>query len=150
MIKVFIFFLLLITLSNPANSYIKVKVKTVDLKCFTDNLYHEARGEPILGLVLVGESVINRKNDKRWPSTICKVIYQPKQYSWTSLPLKKHKDEKLYKLLEDLAYIMLSKPTLENTTGINHYLRCDIRDKVDWWEEMEFLGAVGNHCFYKG
>lgn len=62
-----------------------------ELKCLTENVYHEARGEPIGGRYAVIfatlERVLNKKS-KEFPKTICGVVHQPWQFSWT-------KDEKI-------------------------------------------------------
>ena len=59
---------------------------TVDPKqhnCLALNIYHEARGERVEGQIAVAHVTMNRVNHEKWPSTICEVVYQPKQFSWT-------------------------------------------------------------------
>lgn len=55
-----------------------------DLKCLTETIYYEARGDSKIGKKAVADVVLNRVKDKRFPNTICGVVYQPKQFSWTS------------------------------------------------------------------
>lgn len=143
------YLLLLLALFIPLSSY---AVTTEDLKCLTDNIYYESRGEPIIGQALVGYSVINRMKDERWKNTICGVVYERKQYSWTLSPSHQITDLKAYTEIQDLAFTLLDNVEHKEATGVNHYLRCDVRWKIKnrWWQSMEFLGAVGNHCFYKG
>lgn len=141
--------LLLATLLLPSLAFGSVSVSSDDLKCLTDNLYFEAAGEPIAGQALVGHSVINRVKDKRWKDSVCEVIYQPKQYSWTLSPTKEIDDFRTYQFLESLAFTLLSNMDAEEATGVTNYLRCDHRDQVDWWKSMDFLGRIGDHCFYK-
>lgn len=143
--KVFLLTLLLI----PSICFGSTTVNSDDLKCMTDNLYFEAAGEPILGQAMVGHSVINRVKDSRWKDSVCGVIYQPKQYSWTLSPTKEIDDFKTYQFLESLAFTLLSNMDSQEATGVTNYLRCDVRDKVDWWKDMTFLGRIGDHCFYK-
>lgn len=142
-------YLLLLLLLFPLVAFGSSPVSSDDLKCLTDNLYFEAAGEPIAGQALVGHSVINRAKDSRWKDTICGVVYQRKQYSWTQEPTKEIDDFKTYQFLESMAYTLLSNQDAEEATGVTNYLRCDVRDKVDWWKDMTFLGQVGAHCFYK-
>lgn len=121
-----------------------------DLQCMTDNIYFESQGEPILGQAMVGHSVLNRVKDKRWkPDTVCGIVYQRKQYSWTAEKKKPIEDKKTYNLISDLAYTLLANRDSEEATGVTNYLRCDWRGKVDWWKSMTFLGQVGDHCFYR-
>lgn len=57
---------------------------TRGLKCLSDNVYHEARGEGELGMRLVADVTLNRVLSSEFPSTICKVVYQRSQFSWTT------------------------------------------------------------------
>ncbi len=59
-------------------------------KCLADNLYHEARGESLAGIKAVASVVLNRVASKRWPNSICKVVYQRKQFSWANKPDARH------------------------------------------------------------
>ena len=54
-----------------------------EIYCAAQNIYFESRGEPDIGQVAVALVVLNRVNDRRWPSTICDVVWQDKQFSWT-------------------------------------------------------------------
>ena len=53
------------------------------INCGAQNAYFESQGEPDLGMVAVSQVVINRVKDKRWPNTVCEVVWQNKQFSWT-------------------------------------------------------------------
>lgn len=46
--------------------------------CLALAMYHEARGEGVIGELAVGTVVINRSmsGDRRWPKTICGVVKQ--------------------------------------------------------------------------
>lgn len=59
------------------------------LQCLQRNIYWEARNQSILGQTLVARTTLNRVYDPRWPDTICAVVYQPYQFSWTLNPNKK-------------------------------------------------------------
>lgn len=119
------------------------------VKCLADNIYHEARGEPVEGQMLVGYTVLNRVKDKRWANTICGVVYQKYQFSWTTVkPHPAIKDKDAYKDIYKLAQIMVKDKHKKEMTGVNHYLRCDWRNKVSWWKQMKFVGKEGDHCFY--
>ena len=54
-----------------------------EIYCGAQNVYFESQGEPGLGMVAVSQVVLNRVEDKRWPATICEVVWQNKQFSWT-------------------------------------------------------------------
>lgn len=141
--------LTLILLLFPLVSFGNSQVSYNDLRCLTENIYFESRGESILGQAMVGHSVLNRVKDRRWANTVCGVVYQKKQYSWTLEKKKPIRDMRSYKLINDLAYTLLSNRDSQEATGVTNYLRCDWRHKVDWWQDMTFLGQVGAHCFYR-
>lgn len=52
-----------------------------DVQAMAQVIYHEARGETEAGKVAVGQVVLNRVRDKRFPNTVYQVIWQPKQFS---------------------------------------------------------------------
>lgn len=120
-----------------------------DLRCMADNIYFESTGEPLVGQALVGISVMERVKDKRWPDTICGVIYQHKQYSWTAEERKAIEDKESYKLIEYLSQKLLENRDKTPVIKVTNYLRCDWRPKVEWWKSMTFLGQIGDHCFYE-
>ncbi len=63
-----------------------------ELKCMAENIYFEARHEPMAGKVAVGQVVLNRIKDERFPATICEVVKQgPHRESWKT---KKNTDLK--------------------------------------------------------
>lgn len=64
------------TVSSPVDS----------VQCLTQAVYHEARGEPLGGQVAVARVILHRVADTRWPDTVCDVVYQPAQFSFTAKP----------------------------------------------------------------
>ena len=61
-----------------------------DVKCLTENMYHEARSDGYAGMYATTMVVINRVNDWRYPDTVCDVVHQgPVKESWKTA---QHKD----------------------------------------------------------
>ena len=54
----------------------------LQLTCLAVTVYHEARGEPLVGQLAVATTVINRVHDSRWPSTICDTIKEGPTLAW--------------------------------------------------------------------
>lgn len=52
--------------------------------CLAKNIYHEARGEPLAGKLAVAKVTINRVESKQFADTICGVVYERGQFSWTA------------------------------------------------------------------
>jgi spore germination cell wall hydrolase CwlJ-like protein len=52
-------------------------------KCIADNIYWEARNQPLKGMIAVALVSRNRVNDERFPHSYCEVIHQgPTRPSW--------------------------------------------------------------------
>ena len=54
-----------------------------EIDCLARNVYWEAAWESFEGRVLVAHITMNRVDDARFPDTICGVVLEPSQFSWT-------------------------------------------------------------------
>lgn len=54
----------------------RVKLADGERNCLAQAIYHEARGEPKEGQLAVANVIINRAMSKKYPTTICGVVYQ--------------------------------------------------------------------------
>lgn len=54
----------------------KVKLADSERLCLAQAIYHEARGESVDGQMAVANVIINRAFSKKYPSTICGVVFQ--------------------------------------------------------------------------
>lgn len=54
-----------------------------DFECLAKNIYFEARGESQLGQQAVAWVTLNRVHNDQFPGTICEVVWQDSQFSWT-------------------------------------------------------------------
>lgn len=62
-----------------------------EMQCLAKNIYHEARGEGLIGMVGVAQITINRADKQyRGKSNICNVVHDSNQFSWTAGKNKKH------------------------------------------------------------
>ena len=52
------------------------------LRCLTEALYHEARGESVKGQRAVAEVILNRVDHPAFPKSVCGVVNQPSQFSY--------------------------------------------------------------------
>ncbi len=53
------------------------------LKCLVCSIYFEARGESQQEQVDVAQTMITRVLDRRYPDTMCGVVWEKSQFSWT-------------------------------------------------------------------
>lgn len=108
-------FLLLFSINSFAGS-------TSEVNCLTAAIYKEARSEPLKCQQAVAEVIMNRAEHPGYPDSICKVIKQPKQFSWwdnseANRKLLKGSTEGLNKL-DMLAYQEAKQIALLAYTGL--------------------------------
>jgi spore germination cell wall hydrolase CwlJ-like protein len=70
--------------NSPMQSFGREYFKDEELTCLSDNVYHEARGEGPRGQYAVMFATLERVLHKKYPKSICGVVHQPQQFSWTS------------------------------------------------------------------
>ena len=61
--------------------------------CLEKTLHTEAIGEPLEGIIAVLHVVQNRLKHKSYPDSLCKVVLQPKQFSWFNSLNKQHNNQ---------------------------------------------------------
>jgi spore germination cell wall hydrolase CwlJ-like protein len=118
-----------------------------DIDCLAHNIYHEARGESIKGQIAVAAVTINRLLAQGYPSSICKVVYQPYQFSWVKL-LKNHypKNKSQYQVAHAIATNYLQGRLKDPTKGSLFYHANYVLPK--WSKKLTHTVTIGNHLFY--
>lgn len=53
-----------------------------EMHCLAGAIYFESRGEPLTGQLAVAQVIINRSEDRRFPSSYCGVVFQRSQFSF--------------------------------------------------------------------
>ena len=123
------------------------KSLSTEMKCMADNLHHEARVDGVAGMAAVASVVMNRVASPRYPSTVCKVVYQRKQFSWTMYKrLKRQKLRHDWKTLM-VAQLAIKGQLIDKTGGATHYHALYVRPY--WAEVLPFTVQIGTHLFYK-
>ena len=130
-----------LTISTP-NSVNIPFISNKDIKCLADNIYHEARGEPYAGQVAVARVTLNRVAHSKYPDTICKVVYQRKQFSWTLNKSAKVKDKRAYLRAWHAAWHALLTPRGSTT----HFHATYVKPK--WSTKLTKVRQIGKHIFY--
>ena len=117
---------------------------TAEFKCMVDNLYHEARGEGVLGLSAVASVVMNRA--MATGKDVCDVVYKHKQFSWTHNPKPIASNDNLHNIFV-VAGKALSGQLTDVTQGATHYHATHVKPK--WAKAMRKVVIINNHIFYK-
>ena len=124
------------------------------MSCLAEALYFEARGEPIKGQLAVGEVILNRVEDTRYPSSICKVINQGTgrrfacQFTYTcDGKLETVYEQKPYEMALKIAKILLTTHDRKLTRGSTHYHSNYVNPK--WSKKFKRVAKFGRHIFYR-
>jgi len=121
--------------------------------CLALNVYHEARGEPTAGQYAIAHVTMNRaNNDKR---QVCKVVLQPRQFSWTAekvldrrlLDAGKPTEAQAWETAKMVANTVLAGKMPDFTWGATHFHSKTVRPK--WKYRMVLTKAIGGHYFYR-
>lgn len=125
------------------------EAKAAQLECLARNIYFEARSESVEGQRAVAHVTMNRVEHSYWPDTICEVVYQPYQFSWTHLikdqvPFDKELYDDIYKVAEEV----YNGEHEDNTDGSTFYY-AEYIAMPKWAKQMEKVGQIDTHIFFK-
>ncbi|MGU9956403.1 MAG: cell wall hydrolase [Arenicellales bacterium WSBS_2016_MAG_OTU3] len=118
------------------------------LTCLAENIYHEARGEVDSGKLAVASVTLNRVKSKYFPDSICKVVWQPKQFSWTadSNRFKKALNDKDWKKAMMIAKLAISGAH-HAVVGEATFYHADYVNP-GWAQKKLLVATIGAHLFY--
>lgn len=134
------------------------------IRCLTENVYHEARGEIDEGKLAVALVTLGRTLFKGYPSDVCGVVYQSKQFSWTfdkkilEKPIDAARFEKIRALLTERlegkdvaeAVVMLSM-LLDLPINTIFYKRVGFEGSTQvqgFFGTLRSVRIIGNHEFF--
>ncbi|MFN0314406.1 MAG: cell wall hydrolase [Burkholderiales bacterium] len=127
-----------------------------DLACLALNVYHEARGEPLVGQYAVAEVTMNRVNSARYPDTVCEVVYQKNwdplrgryvgAFSWTEFDSVPRPEGEAWQQAMTIAQTMYYGKVPPMLKGALHYHAVYI--KPSWAKGKRTIARIGKHIFY--
>jgi len=141
---------------------VQPEINQKELHCLATNIYFEARGEPVLGQIAVAQVTLNRVKSRRFPNTICEVVYQARlnhngnplrhkcQFSWYCDGMKDtiHDSttyERILKLSE--TFIRDDKNFDDLVNGAEYYHSIKVRPH--WSTEFLQTASINDHIFYR-
>jgi N-acetylmuramoyl-L-alanine amidase len=119
-----------------------------DLFCMVQNVYHESRGESLIGQAAVAHITLNRVRSPAFPDTVCGVVWQPRQFSWT----EDGRSDRMTDLgaiakAVDIALAASRGRIKDPTGGALHYFA---HHKVKpYWSKAGYRLIVGEHTFVR-
>lgn len=123
-----------------------MKRPTSSVLCLAQNLYFEAGTEPAAGIAAVAATVFNRMASKKYPQSICAVVYQPFQYSWTLNTSRWNKTPPQMFITLAQKFIR-DRDILQEDYPVTHFHRVDILPK--WAPTLTYVSTFGQHIFYR-
>jgi spore germination cell wall hydrolase CwlJ-like protein len=119
-----------------------------DLFCMVQNVYHESRGEDALGQAAVAHVTLNRVRAPAYPDSVCGVVWQQGQFSWT----EDGKSDRMTDLdaigkAVDVA-LAASRGKIKDPTGgaLHFYAHERVRP---YWSRQGHRLIVGEHTFVR-
>jgi len=127
----------------------RLKYTSADLDCLTRNVYYEAGAEPEAGKYAVAHVTVNRLKSGYWGKTVCRVVYAPKQFSWTLAKHLTRPDPELWDRSRQVAYEVLNGARVRGLDRSLFYHAVWITEPR-WADPKQEAAKVGNHIFYNG
>ncbi|MGV6812357.1 MAG: cell wall hydrolase [Brevirhabdus sp.] len=125
-----------------------------DLKCLSEALYFEARGETVKGQFAVAEVILNRVDSGKFPNSVCGVINQGTgrkfacQFTYTCDGRAEVIREKAaYDRVSKVARLMLDGAPRNLTSGATYYHTTAVRPS--WSRKFTRTTKIGVHLFYR-
>lgn len=126
--------------------------------CLAQNIYHEARSQSMVEKVAISQVVLNRVNSRKYPNTVCKVVYQAIrrdllvvrdlcQFSWYCDGRSDHPSD-FDSWIESVRVAALTMALkVDFTEGALNYHAVYV--KPSWAAKMRLTIRIGSHRFYK-
>lgn len=116
--------------------------------CMAKNIYYEAPDEPYEGKLAVATVTMNRVANSYYPNTVCEVVYQPWQFSWTMVkglrPIRKlHVFDEALRIARQVIYDNKRLTSIRNSM---FYHNQTVTPK--WSFDMFPIQRIGGHTFY--
>lgn len=115
---------------------------SADFNCLAQNVYYEARNQPTQGQLAVAEVTLNRRDDSRWPDTICEVVHQKSQFSWVG-NVKEAPKGKAWRTAQQVALDALLKT---NRIEATHFHATYVNP--GWASKKRRVVKIKDHIFY--
>lgn len=116
-----------------------------DIECLAENIYHEARGEPVAGQVAVAYVVLNRVARRIRGTDVCEVVWAPHQFSWTGHPTP-IRDPHAWRQAWRIATLVLERAVPNPVGPADHYHADRVRPY--WAKQKQKVAKIGHHIFY--
>lgn len=125
-----------------------INLKPKDLLCLQMNIYYEAGVESNKGKLAIAQVTMNRLYNEKYPRTVCGVVYEKHQFSWTTDKKKRNTvpSGPLWEASKNIAHIYLEGARIPRLVNSLHYHRYDV--SPSWSYKMELVVQIDDHQFF--
>jgi spore germination cell wall hydrolase CwlJ-like protein len=121
---------------------------TAEIHCLALNVYHEARSEPDQGKFAVARVTLNRVASRRYPDSVCKVVWQRAQFSWTRDGRSdRPRDIRAWQKALWVATVAYEFNPMNMVGQSTHYHAVYVRPF--WASAHRRVNRIGRHIFYE-
>lgn len=116
-----------------------------EIHCLAKNVYYESKGEPYKGQLAVALVTLNRVDHENYPKSICGVVYQKHQFSWTKQRVSPIRtDSEQWKQAKTAAIQAIMDRDILGTFKATHFHNTSVNPK---WK-LRKVAKISNHVFY--
>lgn len=113
------------------------------ITCMANNIYHEAGNQGIEGMQAVASVTMNRVLSGRYPSSVCGVVYQHRQFSWVG---KKRGGASNTARAIAAKYVNEYNRSMDVTGNALFFHANYVKPK---WKGVRRTKQIGRHIFYR-
>ncbi|MBL8269732.1 cell wall hydrolase [Steroidobacter sp.] len=131
--------------------------RTKDIRCLAENIYFEARGEPLQGQYAVAEVTMNRLASPYFPDTLCEVVHDTRwdasrrrlvaHFSWTAFKLRLESGSPEWQQAMDVATLVYDGHNQPVVPDALFYHATSVQPY--WASSKRVVAKIGNHIFYR-
>jgi len=145
------------TASIPQPRNEAARQRTIDLNCLAENIYYEARGEPLDGQYAVADVTLNRVRSPLFPHTVCEVVHEARwdperrrfvaHFSWTEM---EHIPTPIGPAWKQAMSIAMAAYDHAYSTEVPDALFYHATSVHPYWADTKKpVATIGNHIFYR-
>jgi spore germination cell wall hydrolase CwlJ-like protein len=134
-----------------------VQNRARELQCLAENVYFEARGEPLNGQYAVAEVTINRLRSPFFPKSICGVVHDTRwdplrhrfvaHFSWTQMEDRGEPWGPLWQQSIAVATAVINESYMPVVPDALYYHADNVQPY--WANGKRSVARIGNHVFYR-
>jgi spore germination cell wall hydrolase CwlJ-like protein len=128
-----------------------------ELHCLAENIYYEARGEPLDGQYAVAEVTLNRVRSPLFPNTICAVVHDTRwdplrhryvaHFSWTQMEGRGEPWGPLWQQAMAVATAVVDDTYMPLVPDALYYHADSVHPY--WASTKRSVARIGSHVFYR-